>query len=138
MDGLTYLREKKIKATKARIYIMDILLNSEVAISADYIYEKCINSSIKADLSTVYRMLELLNEKGITDKFDLGDGRYNFILKKEKHMHKVECCMCHRKLEIECPMNKIDELIRNKTGFTPMEHELNIKGICEDCKKSNA
>jgi Fur family transcriptional regulator, ferric uptake regulator len=135
MDGLTYLRGKKIKATKARIYIMGILLNSEIALSADYIYEKCLSDNISVDLSTVYRTLELLDEKGITEKFDLGDGRYNFIIKKEGHMHKIECSMCHKKLEIECPMNQIDELIRNKTGFTPMEHQLFIKGICEDCRK---
>ena len=115
---------------------MDILLNSEIALSADYIYEKCLSDHISVDLSTVYRTLELLDDKCITDKFDLGDGRYNFIIRKERHMHKIECYKCHKKLEIECPMNQIDELIRNKTGFTPLEHELNIKGICEQCRKA--
>ncbi|HEY5561287.1 MAG TPA: Fur family transcriptional regulator [Clostridiaceae bacterium] len=136
MEGQLYLKQNNIKATKARIYIMGLLLNSDSAITADYIYESSVDKKLFIDLSTVYRTLELLEEKSLVDKFDLGGGMNSFIIKKLGHKHTVECSKCHRELEIDCPMNQIDELIRNKTGFTPIEHELNIKGICEQCKKA--
>jgi Fur family transcriptional regulator, ferric uptake regulator len=135
MEAGIYLKKNNIKVTKARIYIMELLLNSDCAITADFIYESSLDKKLNIDLSTVYRTLELLEAKSLVDKFDLGEGMNSFILKKLGHKHIVECSKCHRELEIDCPMNQIDELIRNKTGFTPIEHELNIKGICEECKK---
>lgn len=135
MNSELYLKNKNIKVTKARIEVLDLLLNIEHAVSADFIYEKFKEDNISVDLSTIYRTLELLESKNIVDKFDLGNGKYNYVLKKEVHKHILECSLCHKEIEIECPMLQIEEIIKNKTGFTLTEHELKIKGVCEECKK---
>lgn len=135
MDVKLYLKDKNIKITKGRVCILNILMDIEGAQSADYIYEKCIEKGELIDLSTVYRTLELLEEKNIIDKFDLGDGRYNFILKENPHKHILQCEMCHKKIEIDCPMQQIQEIIKSKTGFTLLEHDLQLKGVCDECNK---
>lgn len=127
------LREKKIKVTKGRIYILNILAETESSVEADYVMKKCKEKGLSIDLSTVYRTLELLYEKDIVDKFDLGDGKYNYILKKEKHKHILHCSLCEKEVEIDCPMLQVEEVIKNKTGFILVEHDLKIKGICEEC-----
>jgi Fur family ferric uptake transcriptional regulator len=101
----------------------------------EYIFEHCKEAGKLIDLSTVYRTLDTFESKDLVNKFDLGDGKYNYLLKEKAHKHIIECSCCHKEQEIDCPMVQIEELIKNKTGYTTMQHELKIKGICEDCKK---
>lgn len=135
MELQDFLKKYNIKVTKGRLSILNILLSESDAVSVDYIYEKCLEEGHAIDLSTVYRTMEIFESKNIVDKFSLGDGKYNYKIKKEVHKHTLECSLCHKEVEIDCPMVQIEELIKNKTGFTLMEHKLSIKGICEDCKK---
>jgi Fur family transcriptional regulator, ferric uptake regulator len=129
------LKDHNIKVTKSRLSILEILINNEDAVSVDFIYELCIKSGITIDLSTVYRTMDILESNNIIDKINLGEGKYNYKLKKHVHKHTLECSLCHKEVQIECPMVQIEQIIKNKTGFTLMEHELKIKGICDSCKK---
>jgi Fe2+ or Zn2+ uptake regulation protein len=131
-----FLKVRNIKVTKGRLNILNVLLNIKDAASVDYIYDQCLKQGHSIDLSTVYRTMEVFEEKGMVDKFDLGDGKYNYKIKKEVHKHTLECSLCHKEVEIDCPMGQIEQLIKNKTGFTLMEHHLSIKGICEECKEN--
>jgi Fe2+ or Zn2+ uptake regulation protein len=129
-----YLNEKGIKVTKSRIAIYEILSDNDSSISADFIYDKCRNIGMDINLSTVYRTLEIFEEKDIIEKFDLGNGKYSFTIRKNKHMHKLECSKCHKQIEVPCPMQQVEELLKNQTGFVLTEHKLMLKGICEECK----
>ncbi|MHC1719481.1 MAG: Fur family transcriptional regulator [Clostridiaceae bacterium] len=134
MNGESLLRKSDIKVTKARIAILEILENSSISLDVEEILHICQNMNMKADLSTVYRTLELFEVKGIVEKFDLGNGKYSHVLKKEAHKHLLLCKLCHKEVEIDCPMKQIEELIKTRTGFSSIEHELKIEGICEECK----
>lgn len=136
MELEAYLRKRNIKVTKARLNILEILLCSEDAVSVDYIFEECKKRGLTIDLSTVYRTMEILESSKIVDKFSLGEGRFNYKLKKEVHKHTLECSLCHKEVEIDCPMVQIEQIIKNRTGFTLVEHDLKIKGVCEECKKN--
>ncbi len=129
------LKDKGIKITKARVVIYNIISDSDNGISADYIFNKCIEQGLNINLSTVYRNLDMFEEKAIVEKFDLGEGKYNYVLKKHSHKHILECSLCHKEIELQCPMQQIEELVKSKTGFTLIEHELIMKGICDECKK---
>ncbi|OFI05877.1 ferric uptake regulation protein [Clostridium acetireducens DSM 10703] len=139
MEAKEILKNNCIKITKSRINILKILMENEDSISVEYIFEKCKKNHVTINLSTVYRTLDLFEIKGIVSKFDLGSGRYNYIIKEQNHKHKLECKICHKEIEIDCPMQQIQELIKNKTGFTIMDNEINLKlkGICKDCKVKN-
>lgn len=134
-----YLRHKSIKITKGRINILDILSRVKDAINVEYIFNECKKRNINIDLSTVYRTLELFENKGIISKFDLGEGKYSYTMNKENHKHILQCRCCHREVEIDCPMQQVKEIIKNKTGFTFLDEELDFKleGICKDCSKKD-
>jgi len=136
MGADKFLRGFGIKITKARIEIFNILENSSSSVDAENIFRICKEKKIKIDFSTVYRTLDLFECKGIIEKFDLGNSKYSYILKKDEHKHLLQCKLCHKEIEIECPMQQVEELIRNKTGFSSIEHELKIEGICEECKSN--
>jgi len=85
------LKNHNIKVTKPRVAIYEILENELQGIEADYIYKKCLEKDIPINLSTVYRTLELFEEKNLIEKYDLGEKKYNFSLIRHGHHHIVEC-----------------------------------------------
>jgi Fe2+ or Zn2+ uptake regulation protein len=135
MDVQEYLHKKEIKATKARVNILNIIAAEKFAICADEIYDRCKKENFNVDLSTVYRTLELLEKNKIIDKFDIGNGKYKYLLKDKGHKHTIQCKLCNKEVEYDCPMPQIVELLRAKTGFTITEGEINLKGLCESCSK---
>lgn len=137
MDVEKYLRKRRIKVTKARLNILDILSKSDNAITVDTLFEKCRERNINVDLSTIYRSLELFENKKIVRKFDLGENKYSYAIMRKKHKHILECKICHKEVEIDCPMQQIEEIIKSKTGFVFEDEELDFKlnGICADCRK---
>ncbi|WP_125154726.1 Fur family transcriptional regulator [Clostridium rectalis] len=139
MNTEEYLRANNIKITKGRVSIFNILTKSKDALTVEYIYEECKIKSINIDLSTVYRTLELFKNKKIVDKFDLGHGKYNYIINNNRHKHILECTICHKEVEIDCPMQQVEQMIKNKTGFTILDDNLNFKleGICRECINKN-
>ncbi|MBV1820826.1 transcriptional repressor, partial [Bacteroidales bacterium MSK.15.36] len=82
-----FLKENKLRVTKGRINILEVLSCNKDAITAEYIYHKLKERDINIDLSTVYRNLEIFNKEGIIDKFDVGDGKYNYLINPYKHKH---------------------------------------------------
>ena len=130
MEVKEIFKANGVKVTKARLLIYDLLKESDRSVTADYIYSKCK----EINLSTVYRTLEVFLEKDLVDKFELGDGKSSYKLKNRNiHKHILECDLCHKEIEVPCPMQQIEELLRNQTGFKVKEHNLTLKGICEEC-----
>lgn len=138
MDVIQCLKQNNLKATKSRIKIMSIIYQSEQCLSAMDIYNKLDIESIDIDLSTVYRTLETLYNHKIVDKFDLGEGKYNYKLKEKGHKHLIECDICHKHVEIDCPMQQVQEYVKAKTGLTLLDSCVNLnRGICKDCSSEN-
>lgn len=134
METKDLLKEKGIKITRGRIVIYNIIKSSDRSLTADNIYEKCKEVGDNLNLSTIYRTLEMFDDKKIIEKFNLGDGRYSFSIKQHEHKHILECSICHKEIEVPCPMRPIMEIVKNETGFVLTDHELVLKGICEKCK----
>lgn len=134
MQPKELLKEKGIKITKGRIEILNIFKNSESSLSAEKIYQIYRYNNININLSTVYRTLELFEEKEIIEKITLNDGVFSYKLRSKTHKHHLECDICHKEVEIPCPMLQVEELVQNSTGFTLTDHDLVMKGVCKDCK----
>lgn len=134
MELKEILKIKGIKVTNGRIEILNILKKAENSLSAEKIYQIFRDNKININLSTIYRTLELFEEKKITEKITLGDGVFSYKLKKKTHRHYLECDICHKEVEIPCPMSQIEEIVQNETGFTLTEHDLVMRGVCKDCK----
>lgn len=120
------LENSGLKCTKQRIRILTELANAASPVSAEDIYEKTDAMS----LSTVYRNLEKLCEKGIAVKCSIGDAeKLYYEIAGGEHHHYAVCLGCKRMKYINtCPVHseKIDNFI--VTG-----HKLEIYGYCNEC-----
>lgn len=139
MDYEQIFKENHIKRTQARMCILEVLAENRNALDVESIMMRCTQKGISIDLSTVYRTMELFCNVKIVEKYDFGDGKYNYSLKKSEHKHVLKCNLCHKEIEIDCPMQQIKEAIRNQTGFTLIEPELEekISGLCSECSKKS-
>ena len=130
-----FLKNKGLKVTKGRIAILETLSTAHKSLSVENILEECKSRGVDINLSTVYRAVELFEEKSIVDKFPLNDGFFVYRIKGDEHKHLLQCSICHKEVEVPCPMKQIEEIMQNETGFTLIEHNLIMKGVCQQCKE---
>jgi Fe2+ or Zn2+ uptake regulation protein len=86
-----------------------------------------------ADPSSVFRATVALEQAGMIDRLDLGDGRSHYELRDDHHEH-VRCESCGRVAEIRgCVVDDASARIEAKTGFVVSSHQIVFIGRCPDC-----
>ncbi|WAM33468.1 Fur family transcriptional regulator [Caldicellulosiruptor morganii] len=126
------LNSNGIKATWQRVEILKVLQSSNECLSASQIHQKLSAKNINIDLATVYRVLELFDKKGITQKSVINRKSF-FELKKYEHCHYFVCIKCQQKTNIvDCKIDLIKEELR-KRNFKVLSHNLEVYGICNKC-----
>jgi len=119
------------KNTKQRQVISEILEMSKDPISAEEIYLKICKRKVTANLSTIYRSLEILEGKGLVTKTVINDGKALYELVRDEHTHRVICTKCNKMVAIElCPIAKMEEELKNTTDFDITGHRIEIYGVC--------
>ena len=128
------LKEKNLKVTKNRKIILKSLQKEENPISAEELFDK-LKRENEIDLSTIYRNLNILEEKGVLLKTTNLDGINYYQINNSNHKHFLTCNNCHKKFVIEdCPIHELEEKIEKETGFIINGHNFEFTGICPDCQ----
>ena len=127
------LKSVSMRATKKRIMILESVRTSPSPVTAEDIYEK-LSQSLDISLSTVYRALNAMSDKGIIIKAVRQDGKTYFHFNDHQHKHELICSVCHRSVDVEdCPFDEISRKIAQKTGFVITGHNMEFTGICPNC-----
>ena len=130
------LKDFNLKSTKNREIVIDIITNSILPQSAEDIYKITTSQKHNINLSTVYRTLNTLSDKGILIKQVRQDSRAYFQLNRHEHKHILICNSCHKEQPIDnCPFEGINKKIAKDTGFIITSHNIEIYGICPNCAK---
>jgi len=130
----SYLRSKGLKFTPQRSFILEGIFSFRGHFNVDQLYEKLRRIS----RATIYRTLSLLVKSGLIEEtFRCQDKTsYEYIFGREHHDHLL-CIKCGKIIEFrEDKIEKLQEEVCKRYGFTPIEHRLGIKGYCEECSKS--
>ncbi|MDI3546461.1 MAG: Fur family transcriptional regulator, ferric uptake regulator [Halanaerobiales bacterium] len=132
--------EKNIRLTPQRKEIVRIFLeNNQKHLSAFDIYDLIKEKDLSIGMATIYRTLDLLEEKGLIAKRDFGDdlARYEFIYKNKGKHHHLICKNCGKIIEISNILPPdLKERLLEEEGFQCTNSRLEIYGYCEDCKKN--
>ncbi len=129
------LKSTDFKKTKRRIAILTILDKSPVPMTAEEIYSNAIND-VNMNLSTTYRALSTLSEKGILLKNLCQDGKTYYQINNHQHKHQLVCNICNKVVPIAaCPLTKLESNLSEQTGFTITGHNLEFSGICPQCSE---
>lgn len=133
----TILSQIGCKSTKSRKVIIEVLVKTEIPLSAEEIFLLVKDSGASTNLSTVYRTLDLLESKGLLDKCIMSEGRARYQLVLEGHKHHITCTSCHKSIPISiCPLETLEKDLVNKTNFNITGHKLELYGLCPKCRKN--
>lgn len=128
---------KKVRNTKQRRYMLELLKSTKSHPSAFWLYEKMLPEFPSLSLSTVYRNLGILENQGLLQRLSCGGAfdRYDGDISMHSHFF---CRKCGNVYDIEAK-----ELEKNALKCACSEgHNLEIcsityYGMCSECYKKN-
>ncbi len=133
------LQEEDFKLTRQRRIIVGTLLRCrDTHPSAEELHQLVREELPEVGLATVYRTLDLLERLDVIRGVNFGDGRTRYELTSELHQHHhVVCGRCGRIEEVdEDLLGDVEDRIAERTGFTILDHDLKLYGICLDCRQT--
>jgi Fe2+ or Zn2+ uptake regulation protein len=128
---------EKMKNTKQRQIIIDILNNSNIPLTANDVYLKTILKLPNIAKTTIYRNISSLLENKLITRYRLNKDEYSYKLNKnDLHQHYLICKKCGKLTTIkDCPIKKFEESLLKNTGFKMTGHSIEIFGYCKKCRE---
>jgi len=137
MKAKEILSLNQLKYSRQREALIELLQQEALPMSIDQIIEKLKKSKHPMNQSTVYRIIESLNEHHIVEKNYSSISNSTLIqLHTPHHQHYLMCQMCHKMFPIDnCPIHDVIDSIEIAKDFKIISHNLEIIGICSTCQK---
>ncbi|MDF3004699.1 MAG: fur2 [Oscillospiraceae bacterium] len=134
------IRQHGLKSTRIRLSILDILFRSEQPLDAEQVFLALKAWDVSANLSTVYRTLEVLAKKDLIIGLVLpGTHRKVFALNQQGHRHYLVCLGCKKMIAIDgCPLSGYEHQLEQQTGYLISAHQLDLYGYCPACQQTNS
>lgn len=134
------MSDTKLRYSKQRETIYDVLKNDCTHPCVDDIYTKVKQLLPDISLGTVYRNLNLLADHHRITRLDIGDGVIRFDARMDSHFHMI-CKQCGSIQDIVCQPAILEELI-NKVN-EQSEHvvesaQILFHGTCFHCLKQKS
>jgi Fur family transcriptional regulator, ferric uptake regulator len=138
IDGaLARMRSESGRSGGARRAVVEYLGYQDCCLSAQEIHDGVRASGPRIGIASVYRALEGLDELGLVQRVDLGDGisRFERVDPLGDHHHHLVCGDCGKVEPFEDPA--LEAAIVNVAGGRGYEvaaHDVVLRGACGDCR----
>jgi Fur family ferric uptake transcriptional regulator len=121
--------------TPQRMMVLDVLHKTDDHISAEEIFKDVKTSYPYANISTVYRTLELLKKLDLVTEIDMGDGCIRYHLLEKGHHHHLICNKCGKVVDLpESFLQELKVKLADKYDFEADIKHMAVFGICSDCR----
>ena len=137
------LKDENMRLTIQRRAILADVLGSDQHREIDEIYLSLKDAGIPISRATIYRTLDILVQVDFVHKMDIGDGRFRYennLTRNRGEGHRAHhdhmiCESCGKIIEfIDHEIERRQEKIAAKHGFTLLRHSHQLFGICIDCR----
>jgi Fur family transcriptional regulator, ferric uptake regulator len=138
---LDFLARKSLRVTAQRQAIVDTVFGTDRHFTAEQLLAWSRRRDRSVSRATVYRTLPLLTESGLVREMDFGkDSKFydpNYA-DHPNHNHII-CNDCEKIVEFESDkIEKLENEITRRLGFSIKAQRLQITGSCEELKKLGA
>jgi Fur family ferric uptake transcriptional regulator len=120
----------------ARRAVVELLGRQDCCLTAQEIFDELRDEGRKVGIASIYRVLELLTEKGLLQRVDVGGGvaRFEPAHSSGAHHHHLVCSTCGRveafeDAELERAIHKVEA----QTGYSVAGHDVVLRGACASC-----
>ena len=119
---------KNIRMTSQRQIIIQVIEESDDHPDADQLYLRSVELDNTISIATVYRTVKLLEEAGLIERLEFGDGRSRYEEAGEHHEHLVdiETGEVHEFYNEELETLKTE--IAREMGYDLIDHRLELYG----------
>jgi Fur family transcriptional regulator, ferric uptake regulator len=135
--ALAELRAAGYRRGLARRRVIEYLDGQECCVGAQEIHRALRDQGERVGLASVYRVLDVLAEKRLVQRLDLGDGvaRFEPVREAEEHHHHIVCDDCG-KIEVFAD-ERLERVIRDveaSSGYEVAGHDVVLRGACSSCR----
>ena len=131
------LRKAGLKVTLPRMKILEILETSKTRhMGAEDVYKVLLEAGEEIGLATVYRVLTQFEAAGLVSRHHFEGGHSVFEMNQGHHHDHIVCNQCGAVTEfVEDQIERLQEKVARKAGFSIRDHSLIIYGDCtkKDC-----
>ena len=121
----------------ARNAIIDLLAGQPCALTALEIEDSLRRDGRAASRASIYRVLEMLQERDLVVRLDVGDAsaRYELIDPGGEHHHHLLCDSCGRLVPFDdADLERSIDRLSRRMGFRTHGHEVVLRGDCAGCR----
>lgn len=132
------LKDAGLKITAPRVKIFQILESSAIRhMTAEDVYRQLISNNEDIGLATVYRVLTQFESAGLVKRHNFEEGKSVFELASSDHHDHLLCVKCGRVEEFsDEEIEILQRKVAKKLGYELTDHNLNMFGLCPDCRTS--
>jgi len=134
--ALARLREASGRSGGARREVVAFLGRQTCCLSAQEIHEGLRDLDVRIGIASVYRALDGLDELGLVQRVELGDGtaRFEAAHGGGEHHHHLVCDECGKVEPFEDPaLESAIERVATGHGYAVGAHEVVLRGACVEC-----
>ncbi|MFT4676226.1 MAG: Fur family ferric uptake transcriptional regulator [Patiriisocius sp.] len=131
------IKDAGLKITLPRVKILQILESSSIHhMSAEDVYKALLTKGEEIGLATVYRVLTQFEDAGLVVRHNFEGGHSVFEVATEEHHDHIVCVKCGRVEEFrDDEIEARQQSVASNLGFELTDHNLNMYGLCPDCRK---
>ena len=119
---------KGIRMTSQRQVIVSVIGDSEDHPDVDDLYRRSVHEDNTISIATVYRTVKLLEEAGVIERLDFGDGRARYEEAGEHHEHLVDVETGEVIEFYHAELEALKEQIAKEMGYELVDHRLELFG----------
>jgi Fur family ferric uptake transcriptional regulator len=135
--ALAELRAAGYRRGAARLAVIDFLDRQECCLGAQEIHDELRLLGTPVGLASVYRVLDVLAQRGLLQRLDLGDGvtRYEPARTDADHHHHLVCDDCGRVESFaDDRLERVIRDVERRSGYAVAAHEVVLRGACTSCR----
>ena len=117
-----------IRMTNQRQIIVSVIENSEDHPDVDQLYRRAVEEDTTISIATVYRTVKTLEEAGIIDRIEFGDGRARYEESGKHHEHLVDVETGEVIEFYHAELEALKEKIAHEMGYVLVDHRLELFG----------
>jgi Fur family ferric uptake transcriptional regulator len=130
------LKNVGLKATPARLALLKLFEKTEKPLDVSVMQKYLNKHDVDIDPATVFRIINMFTQKGITKQVQLGEGKFRYELSSREDHHHLICEECGDIEDIsDCDIESLEKQINKKKKFLVKRHSLEFFGVCKKCQR---
>ena len=130
IDIAALCAERGLRLTSQRQAIVEVISQSDDHPSVEIIHRRAIRTDPKIAVATVYRTVRLLEEAGLLQRHDFGDGSARFEVNPDTHHDHLIDVQTGKVVEFVDPeLEQLQLQIAEKLGYKLIDHRMELYGV---------